>query len=96
MLDQMVDYRFVVGPANITSDLSYVDISGETIGVYSCMSQILSGGTNGSSIMTGLSLCIMLTETTIDLGYYSPFDGAAEKMFLNKYQNLFQKIQKNF
>lgn len=75
----MADYRFVVGPANITSDLSFVDISGETIGVYSGMSQILSGGTNGSSIMTGLSLCIMLTETTIDLGYYSPFDGAAEQ-----------------
>ena len=48
----MADYRFVVGPANITSDLSFVDISGETIGVYSGMSQILSGGTNGSSIMT--------------------------------------------
>ena len=78
-LDQMADYRFVVGPANVLSDLTTVDVSGTTVGVYSGMSQILTGGTNGNSIMTGLSVCIMLTETTIDLGYYSPFDGAAEQ-----------------
>ena len=75
----MADYKFVVGPGNISSDLSFVDVSGETIGVYSSMTQVLSGGTNGSSILTGLSVCIMLTESTIDLGYYSPFDGAAEQ-----------------
>jgi hypothetical protein len=75
----MADYKFVVGPGNISSDLTSVDISGTTFGVYSSMTQVLSGGTNGDSILTGLSVCIMLTETTIDLGYYSPFDGAAEQ-----------------
>lgn len=75
----MADYRFVVGPGNILSDLTTVDVSGKTVGVYSGMSQVLSGGPNGDSILTGLSVCIMLTETTIDLGYYSPFDGAAEQ-----------------
>ena len=75
----MTDYRFVIGPANVSSLLTSVDVSGETVGVYSSMTQVLSGGTNGSSILTGLSLCILLTETTIDLGYYSPFDGAAEQ-----------------
>jgi hypothetical protein len=44
--------------------------------VYSAMTQILSGGTNGSSLLTGLTIPILLTETTTDLGYYSVFDGA--------------------
>jgi hypothetical protein len=44
--------------------------------VYSAMTQILSGGTNGASLLTGLTIPILLTETTVDLGYYSVFDGA--------------------
>lgn len=72
-----MDYRFVVSPEFIKSDLSQVTINGETYGVYSGMSQVLSGGPNGSSIMTGLTIPIMLTDTTIEMGYYSPFDGAA-------------------
>lgn len=43
--------------------------------VYSSMTQVLSGGTDGSSLLTGLTIPILLTETTIDLGYYSVFDG---------------------
>lgn len=75
----MADYKFVVGPGNVSSDLTTIDVSGTNVGVYSSMTQVLSGGVNGNSIMTGLSVCIMLTESTIDLGYYSPFDGAAEQ-----------------
>ncbi len=44
--------------------------------VYSSMTQVLSGGTNGTSLLTGLTIPILLTETCVDLGYYSPFDGA--------------------
>lgn len=44
--------------------------------VYSSMTQVLSGGTNGSSILTGLTIPVLLTETTVDVGYYSVFDGA--------------------
>lgn len=72
-----MDYRFIIGPQNIKSDLTQVTISGKTIGVYSGMSQVLSGGPNGDSILTGLTVPILITQTTIDLGYYSPFDGAA-------------------
>lgn len=72
-----MDYRFVISPEFIKSDLSQVFYDGQTFGVYSGMSQILSGGPNGTSILTGLTVPIMLTETTIDMGYYSPFDGAA-------------------
>ena len=83
----MTDYRFVVGPGNIQSDLSIqtalIDqggtITAVTIGVYSSMTQVLSGGTNGNSVMTGLTIPILLTENTIDMGYYSPFDGAVEQ-----------------
>ena len=44
--------------------------------VYSSMTEVLSGGTNGSSLLTGLTIPIFLTETCIDIGYYSTFDGA--------------------
>jgi hypothetical protein len=39
------------------------------------MTQILSGGTDGTSLLTGLTIPIMLTETATDMGYYSVFDG---------------------
>jgi len=44
--------------------------------VYLTMEQILTGGTNGASLLTDLSVPIMLTETVTDFGYYSVFDGA--------------------
>ena len=40
------------------------------------MSQVVTGNTNGTSLMTGLTIPILLTETTMDVGYYSVFDGA--------------------
>jgi hypothetical protein len=39
------------------------------------MTDILSGGTNGNSLLTGLTIPILLTQTAIDIGYYSVFDG---------------------
>ena len=47
--------------------------------VYSSMTQILSGGTNGTSLLTGLTLPILLTENTVDIGYYSVFDGMVQQ-----------------
>lgn len=44
--------------------------------VYSSMTEVLSGGTNGTSLLTGLTVPIFLTETCVDIGYYSAFDGA--------------------
>jgi len=43
--------------------------------VYSSMTQVLTGGTDGTSLLTGLTLPIFLTENTVDIGYYSVFDG---------------------
>lgn len=47
-----------------------------TVGVYTGMTYVLSGGTNGESLLTGLTIPIMITQTATDIGYYSVFDGA--------------------
>lgn len=69
-------YRFIVSPENIRGDLSVVDYKGTPVGVYSAMTQVVSSGPNGTSLLTGLSVNILLTQTAVDTGYYSPFDGA--------------------
>ncbi len=43
------------------------------------MTQVVTGGTNGNSIMTGLTLPILLTQNNVDIGYYSVFDGAIQQ-----------------
>jgi hypothetical protein len=47
--------------------------SGQTY-TYSSMTQILSGGTTGDSLLN-LTIPIFITENTIDIGIYSVFDG---------------------
>jgi hypothetical protein len=44
--------------------------------IYSSMTNILSGGTNGDSLLTDLSVPIFLSENYVDIGFYSVFDGA--------------------
>jgi|LauGreDrversion4_2_1035121.scaffolds.fasta_scaffold79975_3 hypothetical protein len=54
--------------------------------VYSSMTQILSGGTGGTSLLTGLTIPILLTQTTNDFGFYSVFDGTVQqKEVLNNF-----------
>lgn len=62
----------------ITSSTTTQRILGYTY-VYSSMTQILSGGTNGTSLLTGLTIPILLTENTVDVGYYSVFDGMIQQ-----------------
>jgi hypothetical protein len=69
-------YKIVVSPENIKSDLSVVDYNGTPVGVYSAMTQVVSSGTGGSSLMTQLSFPILLRQTAVDTGYYTQFDGA--------------------
>jgi hypothetical protein len=57
-----------------------------TTGLYLDMRDILSGGTNGSSILTGLTIPILFTQTAVDIGYYSVFDGAVlQKDVINNF-----------
>lgn len=68
-------YRIIISPETILGDISDVTYSGETFGVYSGMSQVISSGPNGTSTLTGLTVPILLNQSTVDIGYYSPFDG---------------------
>ena len=68
-------YYFRISPGVLKDDVIEETFSGNTFGVYTGMTQILSGGTNGSSILTGLTIPILFKETFNDLGYYSVFDG---------------------
>jgi len=40
------------------------------------MSLVVTSGSGGTSLMTGLTIPILFTQNTVDLGYYSVFDGA--------------------
>lgn len=62
-------------PCCLTGDTINQYITTGTTYAYSSITQILSGGTNGESLLTGLTIPILLTETTIDSGYFSTFDG---------------------
>jgi hypothetical protein len=68
-------YKYKISPEVLKSDIVEVTVNNQEFGVYSGMTQILSGGTDGSSLLTGLTIPIMFTQTYNDLGYYSPFDG---------------------
>lgn len=69
-------YKFIISPENIKSDITKTTYDGNVVGVYSGMSQILTSGPNGSSLLTGLTVNILLRQTSNDSGYYTPFDGA--------------------
>ena len=68
-------YNIIISPETIIRDISNVTYSGHTFGVYSAMTQVLSSGPKGQSTLTGLTIPILLKQTTIDSGYYTPFDG---------------------
>lgn len=69
-------YKIKISPESVKSDLSVVDYDGYKVGVYSAMTQVVTSGPNGTSIMTGLTIPILLRQTAVDVGYFSPFDGA--------------------
>lgn len=47
-----------------------------TTGYYVPMQKLLSGGTNGISTLTGLTIPLLFRENNVDIGFYSVFDGA--------------------
>lgn len=67
--------KYRISPEVLSNDIFRETYNGITFGVYSSMTQVLSGGTNGTSILTGLTIPIVLSQTYNDMGYYSEFDG---------------------
>lgn len=47
------------------------------------LTYLLSGGTNGDSVLTGLTVPVMFTQSFKDVGYYSGFDGAIYQKDIN-------------
>ena len=68
-------YYIKISPESISGDLFQKALSGNTFGVYSAMTSVLSGGTNGNSLLTGLTIPVLFKQSFDDLGYYTPFDG---------------------
>lgn len=69
------DISVLIDPCCSLTSTTITQITGTT-GVYLPMPTVLSGGTNGSSLLTCLTIPLLFTENINDLGYYTPFDGA--------------------
>jgi len=67
--------KIKISPEVLKNDIVSETYSGFTFGYYSGMTQILTGGTNGDSLLTDLSIPLFLSQDYMDVGYYSVFDG---------------------
>jgi len=72
-------YKIKISPESLSSIIKEVTYSGNTFGVYTGMTSLLTGGVNGTSTLTGLTIPILLTQDCFDIGYYSEFDGAIQQ-----------------
>jgi hypothetical protein len=67
-------YKIRISPEVLKTIVQDVNYNGTEVGVYSAMTQMLSGGTLGTSLFTGLTIPILIKQNIIDLGYYSVLD----------------------
>jgi len=68
-------FKVRISPEVVKNDIFDITYTGGTAPVYSSMTQVLSGGTFGNSLLTGLTIPVLLLQTIDDIGYYSEFDG---------------------
>lgn len=68
------DITTIIDPCCLTASTFSATTTGTT-GVYLPMEYVLSGNTGGTSFLTGLTVNLMFTESTVDIGYYTPTDG---------------------
>jgi len=71
--------NIVVSPEVLKSDIVKETYSGNMFGIYSGLTSILSGGTNGESLLTGLTVPLLLTQNYNDIGFYDEFEGFIEQ-----------------
>lgn len=69
--------------AKVDVYVPYPDGGGRDVPFWTGMTYLLSGGTNGNSILTGLTIPVMFTQSFKDIGYYSGFDGAIYQKDIN-------------
>lgn len=67
-------YKIRISPEVLKTIVQDVNYDGTEVGVYSAMTQMLTGGTLGTSLFTGLTIPILLKQNIVDLGYYSVLD----------------------
>jgi hypothetical protein len=67
--------KIKISPETLKQDVRPETYDGFNFGYYSGMTKILHGGVNGSSLLTGLTVPILLKQDYGDIGYYSVFDG---------------------
>lgn len=58
----------------ITAQTHTLYTTGTTGYIYS-LSDLVTGNTGNTSLLTGLTIPILITEKAVDMGYYTPFDG---------------------
>jgi len=68
-------YKIQIGPQVLDTLVHYVNYSGTSVGYYSSVTAMMSGGTSGTSLFTGMTIPVLLTQTAVDCGFYSVFDG---------------------
>jgi hypothetical protein len=79
-------YKIKISPQFLKGDIVTQTLSGDTFGTYSGLSLVLSGGPGNSSQLVDVSIPIVLNQTTIDIGYYSVFDGlVSQKDIVNNF-----------
>jgi hypothetical protein len=71
----MEKYKIVISPESLKYEVRPETYDGFNFGYYSGMTQILHGGPNGTSLLTGLTIPVVLSQDIRDVGYYSVFDG---------------------
>ena len=69
-------YKVIISPETVKGDLAVVNFRDTEVGVYSAMTKVVSSGPGGSSLLKQVSIPILLRQSAVDEGYYSPFDGA--------------------
>ncbi len=69
-------YKVIISPETVKGDIAVVNYNNTSVGVYSAMTKVVSSRPGGSSLLKEVSVPILLRQSAVDCGYYSPFDGA--------------------
>ena len=67
--------KIKISPEVLKGDLFSKTYDGFNFNVYSALTQVITGGTNGNSLLTDLSVPIMLYQDYHEIGHYDAFDG---------------------